>query len=408
MKQEGIPKAWTAALIAFTIAGGTGALFRWGLLGFPLAGLQPVNIRHAHSHLMYFGWATPALMLLIGTLLARHTGRVGPLFVRFAGIAVAGGLLAYVPFLLFGYSPVRIGNARIPVATIVAALNMLVWYAFILHYLRLTRGISRPLWVRLWDASLVFMVLASLGAWGRALLVAMKVTDPFWENALVHLFLIAFSDGWFVLALLGVLYALLPAEISQTRRAQWATWSVLVGLPLTFLLGVPLELTPPTWRYLAGIAGIMVGLGLLLHLTVLVPQVSPLWRVPLAFLALKAVGEIGVSVPALARWAEANALRIPYLHWLLLGFVTLGLVMAADEVWQLKQRNWLWGWTLSVLAMELSLLPLTGLWPSPWRGMWTMQAAAWGALPVVLVALGHAVHFLWHRPRRSWHLQPLP
>ena len=50
----------------------------------------------------------------------------------------------------------------------------------------------------------------------------------------------------------------------------------------------------------------------------------------------------GVDPAALA---EAIAgLRIPYLHWLLLGFITLGLVSAAQEKWgeeAIPGRRWM-------------------------------------------------------------------
>jgi len=69
------PWIWKAALVCFIIAGATGSLMRFGMLyGYP-AGLQFVNVRHAHSHLMYFGWVTPALMALIAANLPRVTGR---------------------------------------------------------------------------------------------------------------------------------------------------------------------------------------------------------------------------------------------------------------------------------------------------------------------------------------------
>ena len=340
-------------------------------------------------------------MLLMGALWARRTVHHRSPFTTLAGLAVVGGLLAYVPFLLFGYGTATIGNAQLPLATIIAALNMFVWYGFLVAYVRVTRGYSRPLWVRLWDAALGFMVFASLGAWGRALLVALDISDPFIESALVHLFLGLFSDGWFVLGLLGVMYALLDEEsLSLPRKAAWASWTLILSLPLTFLLGVPLQLTPPFWRHLAGIAGIIVGISLLAHLQVLWPRVDPLWRVPMAFLALKAIGEIGVGIPPIARWAEDNALRVPYLHWLLLGFVTLGLIVAGEQVWRLGHRAWVKAWIGAVLLLQSTLIPLTGIWPSAWRGLWTIQWAAWTSTLIVGLALVYTL-ILWRDRHRG-------
>ncbi|MCZ7668674.1 MAG: hypothetical protein M5U34_16505 [Chloroflexi bacterium] len=46
--------------------------------------------------------------------------------------------------------------------------------------------------LRLWDASLAFMVLASLGAWGIALTVILDMRQPVISAALTHLFLDTF------------------------------------------------------------------------------------------------------------------------------------------------------------------------------------------------------------------------
>lgn len=396
---------WHAALGCFVLAGATGALFRFGMVyGLP-AGLELVNVRHAHSHLMYFGWVTPALMALVGTHLARAYGLADVPFRRLAALTVGLALLAYRPFLRYGYQPVPMGGARLPLATIAASLNILAWYAFAVQYVRVTRRRLRPLPVRLWDAGLVFLGLASLGAWGRAVLVALDVQDPFWAAALVHLFLDLFSDGWFVLELLGIAYALLPGRPPEGARR--ATALVVIGLPVTFLLGTPTALTPPAWRWVAGAGGVLVSLGLLRHVRLLWPRLDIGWRVALAFLGLKALGELGISVPAVAAWAEANGLRVPYLHWLLLGFVTLGLVAAAAQTWGEVAVPDRWAFVADVLAIQASLLPLTGLWPSALTGRWAFVVVAWaGLLPVGVAAvmLGHSLRLVrvWEGGIERW------
>jgi len=396
---------WFGTLGCFVLAGATGALLRFGFLyGLP-GGLQFTNVLHAHSHLMYFGWVTPALIALVGTHLARQQDRARAHFSHIGLVVLGLALLAYVPYLLYGYQSVPVGRGRVPLATIAASLNILAWYAFAARYMQVTRGQPRPLPVRLWDAALVFMVLASLGAWGRAALVALHVEDPFWAAAFVHLFLDLFSDGWFVLELLGVAYALLSGPPPSTAR--WATRLVVVGLPATFLIGVPLSVTPPLWRWVAGAGGVLVGLGLLWHIALLWPRLGNGWRVALAFLGLKAVGELGTSFPAVAAWAENNGLRIPYLHWLLLGFVTLGLVEAAAQTWgkaAAPGRRWL---AFTVIAAQASLLPLTGLWPPTLAGRWELIVAAWAAIlpvSVVVVMLGYGLGLLqaWKGGFEKW------
>jgi hypothetical protein len=380
-------RIWLAALGCFVLAGMTGSLLRFGMLSGLPAGLQLLNVRHAHSHLMYFGWVTPALMALIASSLPAPAGR--RLSRLLVGILVAA-LAAYVSFLFTGYRPVTLGESSLPLSTILAGLNVLLWYGFVASYRRATRGLPRYPWLRLWDAALGFLVLSSLGAWGLALSNILGLEEPLWSLALTHLFLDLFADGWFVLALLGLAYAALPQAASQ-QAAHWGETLLIAGLPLTFLLSLPATSLPVAVRWVVGAAALLVGAGLLASAYALVPAAwrqARLWLVPLAFLALKAAAEIVMSVPAGAAWAGSMALRIPYLHWLLLGFVTLGLAAAAEQRWGRRAvpgRSWL---VVTVLLLQLSLLPLTLLWPASWGNSWALPVAAWASLGPVLVATG--------------------
>lgn len=377
---------WWLALGFFILAGSTGAWLRFGITtGFPW-GLQYTNIRHAHSHLMYFGWATPALMTLILTSLARIAPR--PLPRAFRPILdytfIAAGL-AYVAFLLFGYRPAPIGGNMLPLSVIAAGLNVVGWYAFIWHYYKYTKGAPRTLPIRMWDAALIFIGLASLGGWGLPLLTLLQIEDPLISMALTHLFLDTFADGWFVLAMLGLIYTAVPAAASQ-NLARRSHDLMIIGLPVLFIMGIPTHLVTGPLRLIGSAGALLVGLGLLGHLAVLWRRAAG-WRLPLFFLGLKAVTQLAIVVPAVAVWAERAALRVPYLHWLLLGFITLGLVTAALQTEPksiARHRRW---FLAAVVFMQLTLLPLTQLWPAALRGRWVLTAAAWGALAPVLAAL---------------------
>jgi hypothetical protein len=380
-------RIWLAALACFVLAGMTGSLLRFGMLsGFP-AGLQLLNVRHAHSHLMYFGWVTPALMALIASSLPAPPGRR---LSRLLGSILVAALAAYVSFLFTGYRPVTLGESSLPLSTMLAGLNVLLWYGFVIGYRRATKGLPRFPWLRLWDAALGFLVLSSLGAWGLALSNILGMEEPLWSLALSHLFLDLFADGWFVLALLGLAYAAFPQAASQ-RAAHWGETLLIAGLPLTFLLSLPATSLPVAVRWVVGAAALLVGAGLLASVYALILAAwrqARLWLVPLAFLALKAAAEIVMSVPAGAAWAGSMALRIPYLHWLLLGFVTLGLAAAAEQRWGRRAvpgRSWL---VVTVLLLQLSLLPLTLLWPASLGNSWALPVAAWASLGPVLVATG--------------------
>lgn len=372
----------------FLLAAATGALLRFGMLyGLP-DGLHLQNVRHAHSHLMYFGWATPAFMALIWARLPALSGRAPKHDARgVIGLTFGVALLAYLAFMRYGYQPAQIGPARLPLSTIGAGLNVLAWYAFGALYWRATRGAPRYMPLRLGDAALVFMGLASLGAWGLALATAFDVQSPVVSMALTHLFLDLFADGWFLLAILGAAFLSFPGAASK-RAARIGENLLIFGLPLTFLLNLPGGALPPLARAVIGLSAVCAGLGLLAVLYALGASLKGnpdqaqrrLWAVALFFLSLKAVAFLVVASPEGAAWSLRMGLRISYLHWLLLGGVSLGLMAAARACWG-DQSVLLWRpLVVTIFVLLGSLIPLTRFWPAGMGGRWTLEFAAWATL----------------------------
>jgi hypothetical protein len=254
---------------------------RFGMIhGYP-AGLQFVNVRHAHSHLMYFGWVTPALMGLIAAWLPQISGRpLSPRFRWVMGATIIAALLAYLAFIQYGYQPAEFGDRRLPLSVIAATLNMLAWYAYAILYYTATRGVPRNRALRFWDAALIFMMLASLGAWGVAVVSRLGIEDPFWPVALTHMFLDLFSEGWMVLAVLGLAHAALAGDllsVSQKRRSRWGENLIVMGLPLVFLLAMPVGLVPDGLRLIASLGGLLVVAGLLVSVWALWPAAASSW-----------------------------------------------------------------------------------------------------------------------------------
>ena len=255
---------WLAALGCFVLAGSTGILLRFGmLLGFPF-GWQYANVRHAHTHLMFLGWATPALMGLMVAWLPELSGRpFSPKRTRQFKITLFAifvlSLLAYVAFFLYGYAPVAFGDARLPLASNIAGLNMVAWYVFAWFYRQETKGVGRIRPLRLWDAALVFLVLATIGAWGIGLTGILGFQDPAISASLTHIFLDLFAEGWFVLAVLGLIHAKLPLLQNHQWLRHSEDWLVM-ALPVIFLLGVPSHLLPMPVRLLGGVGALVVSM----------------------------------------------------------------------------------------------------------------------------------------------------
>jgi len=352
---------------------------------------------------MYFGWVTPALMALIAANLPLITNR--PLSPRFKGpiiMSLVSGLLAFVPFLLYRYTPANLCGRSIPLSVIAAGFNVIGWYWFVLVYWQTTRGAARNYPLQLWDGALVSLIFASMCDWGLAIITRLGIEDPFRSLAMTHIFLDTFSCGWFLLGVLGVAYVTRP-NLAGDQLPSWSINLVVIGMPVLFLLGMPLHVVPPAVRWLGAAGASLVAAALLGHVWVLwklavqgedysvndrqgrlersAEPVSPVpehcllntdywqrWRLPLFFLALTALTLVATGIPSVARWVAASGVRVLHLHWMLLGFVTLGLVTGAQEKWgRTAVAGWPWI-AASTIILIISLLPLTTLWPVVLRG----------------------------------------
>lgn len=379
------------AVAALVLAAWTGVLMRFGMVyGFPTWAQNYGAMRHAHSHLMYFGWVTLALFALIWTDLPRHTGRSLP-----RGVGVQMALTAGLAFLSFpafwanGYGLTTIGSARLPLGAMVATFNGLTWFFFVALYMRATRGLAvRPLAVQLWDWALALLLLAALGAVGLVALVVTGAEQPFLQQLFLHQFLDLFAVGWFGLALLGVLWS----HIDVPARGWLPTFSLALLLTPTFLLGVSPALLPASLFWVAALAngGAAILLGLHgFHLWRRRGMLPPLaWLAGAGFVTVLAVAAL-LLWPGVWQEYAGGQMRIFYLHTLLLMWVSTALVGLLQMRWLPAHALMRWAnllWAAGVLVMVAALL---GLGLAPQLGMpqlFWLQVAAWGSLGVAIGA----------------------
>ncbi len=383
-RSQALTPFFVASLSCLAIAAVTGALLRGGLaLGWDL-GLPLGNLRHAHSHLMLFGWATPALMLLMAHAQAgRRGGRVPRSVGHVLGAALLLAIVTHLLFSRFGYAPVAVSDARVPLAAVASGLVVLTWYAFAAQWWRGRGEAPRGTAWLAWDLALGVLLVASLATWALPALRPLGLDAARWTPILVHAFLDPFSEGWLVLAVLGLAHA--------ARGTDAGGGGALVALallaPLAAPLGVPRALVPDAVRAVASVAAVGWGAALLIQVAALARGAPAGWAAPLALGGAAAVAKIVAGATPWVAWSGLHGLRVLYLHALMFGFVTLGVLVAARGALGARAVVGHGAMRIGVVALLATLVPLSELWPAGAGGAWAPRAATAVACAVAGIAV---------------------
>jgi hypothetical protein len=371
------------ALGFYVLATGLGLLLRTSFLQ-PMPWLRFGNALHAHSHTLYFGWAGLGLLALayeqVGAR-GRGPGRV------LAALAITSAL-TFVAFLHGGYSAPGIA---------VSTLALGVWAAAVAVWWKKARGAS-GLEVSFLRAGMLYVLVALAGAVARVVLLATKWGTPFHAQLSVFVFLHGFA--WFFLfSTLGLLLA--HARARGVRVEERSLRASLWVLACTAWLGSPLGVAGGD----TGLLGMLARTAALVGAAAGVVWVRALWRMARGLLGAEAVAwrclagwyALKVMMEAagalgLATWAaRARQPTLLYLHVLLVGFVSLGLLVPLlKRLGRPLSRGLLLHNTgLLGMAGGLALLGAgTGglAWAAPWLAH-GYPLAAMGAVSIVLAGL---------------------
>lgn len=317
------PRGWTLIALAGTV--GLGALLRAFLAG---SGWLPggyVELRHAHTHLGWYGVVLPA------SIAAWRTGGLGAAY----GAAVA---VATVGFVAQGYGPVAIA----------ASTLVLAWW--LLHGWRLWRdGAARG-----WFAPAPPSVIAAAVAIPSV--AATLRRDPALSQALVAGFLAAL--------LLGVA---LPAAARRAGlpppRGRVLTLAVLA----TALYLGPLPIASP-------LAAGPVALGVLL----LRAASSPGWTDLRLLIAIVGIGLVAAGI-GLLPWSRAVA--VAAVHFGLLGPVLHGLLLEPPTGRAVAGVRWLHHGSLgamcaAIIAPAPTVAAVAGVAVAGWWLIWVALRVA--------------------------------
>ena len=374
----------------FILAGTTGVLFRIGMAGGEILGLSLQNIRHAHSHLMFFGWAG-FLPLVIIFQQSQDAGELrGYTWMKNAVISIIIlSPVTYVFFLFWGYHPVSVGEAQLPLAAIFSSFVMIAWYVFAAGYWKTNpnQDSEKDQWFRL---ALLMLGISSLGAWGVGALQVVEADNILLSKAMTHFFLGTFTEGWVVLVIVGILVNVLDLKPNDFLiTPEKLRIMIVIGAPLTFSYGITYSLLTPELLWSARAGGLLSSAATLLFVFAAVRKcrdLKSIWFWPVLLLGVKGMVQLVVSLYPEGGWFADHNLRILYLHIILLGSFTLTAFAFLHITFKTKRHTY-YLMAVSCMLVLISLVLPTGMFPISMKGPWIFDALILAAVLPVAAAL---------------------
>jgi len=204
-------------------------------------------ILHAHSHTALLGWIYLGLTTLIYKIFLSEAEK-SKLYKRifvFTNICILGMLVTF-PFQ--GYALYSIIFSTL----FLFASYWFTWFAIknIPEHLK-----HRFSW-KLVKASLWYLVFSSIGPWAIGGVMATLCTESIWYKTSIYFYLHFQYNGWFILALLGILFYILEEKAVVFKAVQLKSLYFLLNFAvlLTLFLSV-LWFGPPKIIYVLGFIG---------------------------------------------------------------------------------------------------------------------------------------------------------
>ncbi|UJH90848.1 hypothetical protein LZ575_19320 [Antarcticibacterium sp. 1MA-6-2] len=210
----------------------------------------PANFRyivHTHSHIALLGWVYIGLISLIYKMYlteTENTKTYRKLF-WFTNITLLGMLFSF-PFQ--GYALFSITFSTL----FLIASYWLAWFFFKKVPLHHKRTYS---WKCI-KASLIYLIISSIGPWAIGGVMATLGNTSIWYKLSIYFYLHFQYNGWFILALCGILFFLMERSGIAIKRESFQKFFLLLntGIVLSFFLSV-LWVDPPVVFYLLAAAG---------------------------------------------------------------------------------------------------------------------------------------------------------
>jgi hypothetical protein len=329
-------KRWySIALFNLVVLALLGLTLRYKI-NFPLPFIKQENLLHAHSHFAFNGWVSFLLQLL---LLGEYTNDYQQSTKFWESFFIASTVVNYAMIISFAWT----GYSGISIALSTAAL----WLSYVFSYKiykTLPEKDSEKVSTQFVKASLFFLLLSSLGPYAVAIIMALKIPDPYVSHNALYFFLHFQYNGWFTFAVLSFL--LKKLEESATYNLKYARNFYLI-LALTC---IPSYLFTSLWHHRPLLITIVIIITAALQFCSLyflwkllyrntktaysnLPVICKwLYSFAISAFILKVLLQFCAVQPQLAQLAFGfRPIIIGYLHLIFLGFVSMYLLSSMAD-----------------------------------------------------------------------------
>lgn len=316
------------ALLYFFIVGLLGLFLRF----FFVTPLE-ANFRyvvHAHSHIALLGWVYIGLSTLIYKMYftGENKGKRYLQIFIFTQITLIGMLFT---FPIQGYALFSIIFSTL----FLFASYFFAWFVFRNIPLHFKKTYSYNL-IR---SALWFMVISSIGPWAISVVMVTLGSTSIWYKLSIYFYLHFQYNGWFLLALTGILFYLLENSNAGIKHKEFKRFFhlMIASIILSFFLSV-LWVEPPLIFYMLAGAGAILQIFAFWKLFYIIRQNSAVLKSKLKpftlflltivgiFLVIKILMQLLTAFPYFVILTfNIIDFVVGYLHWVFLGIVSISL-----------------------------------------------------------------------------------
>ncbi|MCL6218967.1 hypothetical protein [Zunongwangia pacifica] len=316
------------ALLYFLMVGAMGVLLRLFYVTPVLVNYR--YIVHAHSHVALLGWVYLAISTIIYRMYfsEKVVDKAYQKIFLLTNMSILGMMFSF-PFQ--GYALFSIIFSTL----FLIASYLLAW--FFLKKVPSNFKKSCSYWCV--KAALCYMVLSSLGPWAVGGIMGTLGKSSIWYKLAIYFYLHFQYNGWFILALIGVLFFIaerVKIDIPKQKFFRFF-WLINAGIVFSFFLSV-LWLKPPAIFYWLAALGAMLQVAAFFEFFYIIKKIwkylqdqltvisALLLKISAGCLSIKILLQLFSALPFFAELSfKYTDFVIGYLHWTFLGVISLAL-----------------------------------------------------------------------------------